>query len=125
MLNYNANAVTNENNGLALVLPRVAPVLDPGFRPAVLAHRSFVHQARATGQPVPVRLALEQTDGSVFQFSTEIFPDVHSQSRGNFTFLERLIKTLLWSRGGFRIYFDGPHALARQLEKRWRETPPG
>ena len=117
--------MAKDNNGLALVPPRVAPVLDPGFRPAVLAHRFFVQQARGTGQPVPVRLALEQTDGSVFHFSTEIFAEGHAQSRGNFSFLERLVKTLLWSRGGCRLYFDGPTALGRQLEKRWRETVAG
>ncbi len=115
----------NENNGLALVAPRVVPVLDPEFRPAVLAHHSFREQALATGHPVPVRLALEQTDGSVFRFSTDVFAEGHEQARGNFTFLERLVKAMLWSRGGFRIYFDGPSTLARQLEKRWRETPAG
>ena len=35
-LNYNARAVMNNNNGLALVAPRVAPALDRDFRPAVL-----------------------------------------------------------------------------------------
>ena len=31
----------NTNHGLPLVAPRVMPVLDPGFRPAVLAVRAF------------------------------------------------------------------------------------
>ena len=125
VLNYNAVAAMNDNNGLVLVAPRVTPVLDPWFRPAVLAHSAFRKQARAAGHPVPVRLAFEQTDGSVFHFSTEIFAEGHAQSSANFTFIERLVKALLWSRGGFRIYFDGPPALARQLEKRWRETAAG
>ena len=59
----------NLNNGLVLVAPRVAPVLDPGFRPAVLANRAFHEQVRASHQPVPVRLALEQTGGSSLAFS--------------------------------------------------------
>src|SRR6266478_6129585 len=98
----------NINNGLALVAPRVTPVLDPWFRPAVLANRAFRQQALASGKPVPVRLALEQADGSVVKFSTDIFPAGHHQAAANFTFIERLIKALLWSRGGFRLYFDGP-----------------
>ena len=64
-LNYNAAALMNVNNGLVLVPPRVTPVLDPWFRPAVLANRVFRQQARTNGKPVPVRLALEQADGSV------------------------------------------------------------
>jgi predicted NBD/HSP70 family sugar kinase len=117
--------VTNENDGLTLVSPRVVPVLDPEFRPAVLTCRAFRKQVLNTGRPVSVRFALEQTDGSVFHFSTEIFSESQAGARSNFVFLERLIKTLLWSRGGFRIYFDGPPALARQLEQRWLETTAG
>jgi predicted NBD/HSP70 family sugar kinase len=117
--------VTNENNGLTLASPRVVPVLDPEFRPSVLTCRAFQEQVLTTDRPVSVRFALEQTDGSVFHFSTKIFAESKAGARGNFTFLERLIKTLLWSRGGFRIYFDGPPALAWQLEQRWRETTAG
>src|SRR6185436_18918162 len=97
----------NDNHGLTLVAPRIAPVLDSDFRPAVLANRAFRNSAVASNNPVPIRLALEQADGSVFHFETEIFPESHPQSVGNFIYLERLVKFLLWSRGGFRIHFAG------------------
>ncbi len=115
----------NDNHGLTLVAPRITPVLDPAFRPAVLANRAFREQVRASGQPVPVRLALEQTDGTVSHFRTEILPDSHPQAAGNFTYLERIAKFLLWSRGGFRIHFDGPAPLAAKLAAHYRETPTG
>ena len=98
----------NDNHGLPLVAPRIMPVLHPAFRPAVLANRAFREQARASGKPVPVRLALEQTDGTVSHFHTQVLPDSHPQATGNSTCLERVAKFLLWSRGGFRIHFDGP-----------------
>jgi predicted NBD/HSP70 family sugar kinase len=115
----------NVNNGLALVAPRVTPILDPGFRPAILANRSFRKQANATGRAIPVKLALEQEDGSIFHFSTEIFPSEHPGARGNFTYFERLVKALLWSRGGYRFYFDGPAQLAEQMAQRWRNVSTG
>ena len=124
-LNYKATALMNANNGLALIAPRIMPVLDPWFRPAVLANHTFREQVLAGGKSVPVRLALEQADGSVFTFSTDIFPAEHNQAAGNFTYIERFIKGLLWSRGGFRIYFDGPGALAEELRKRWQGTIAG
>src|ERR1035437_5464219 len=62
----------NDNNGLPLVAPRVIPVLEPAFRPAVLANRAFRAQARATRNAVTVRLGLEQTDGTVSHFTTPI-----------------------------------------------------
>src|SRR5437879_4865101 len=114
----------NNNNGLALVAPRITAVLDPCFRPAALANWAFVTAARASGGSVPVTLALEQSDGSIFHFATEIFSKGEAAA-GNITYIERLVKALLWSRGGFRVYFDGPAVLAEQLQQRWRETPPG
>jgi len=115
----------NVNNGLRLIAPRVTPVLDPGFRPAVLANRAFREEARATGGAVAVRLGLEQTDGTVSHFSTQVFPEGHPQAAGNFTYLERIAKFLLWSRGGFRIHLDGPAPLAAKLAAHYRETPTG
>ncbi len=115
----------NTNNGLSLVAPRVTPVLDPGFRPAVLANRAFREQARGAGEAAAVRLALEQTDGTVSHFTTPILPESHPQAAGNFTYLERIAKFLLWSRGGFRIHIDGPAPLATKLAAHYRETPTG
>lgn len=90
----------NTNLGLPLVAPRITPVLDPAFRPAVLANRAFRAQVRASGRPVPVRLALEQTDGTVSHFKTEVLPDAHPQAAANVPYIERIVKFLLWSRGG-------------------------
>ena len=115
----------NWNNGLRLIAPRLTPVLDPSFRPAVLANRLFREQVRASRNPVQVGLAIEQSDGSVSRFSAEIFADNAPEAAGNFSYLERLIKFLLWSRGGFRIYIAGPVSLANKLAAHYRETPTG
>jgi len=115
----------NDNHGLTLFAPRITPVLDSAFRPAVLANHAFRNGARASKNPVPIQLALEQADGSVFPFATELFPASHPQSAGNFTYLERLVKCLLWSRGGFRIHFAGPKPVGEQLQKHFRDTPTG
>lgn len=115
----------NDNNGLKLINPRVTPVLDAAFRPAVLANRAFRELARASKSAVPIELALEQADGSVFRFQAEVLPEQHPQAAGNFTYIERMVKFLLWSRGGFRIYFNGPKALGQALQKYYRETPTG
>lgn len=113
------------NDGFPLVAPRVAPALDPGFRPAVLANRAFREQVRAAGNTVPVGLALEQADGNVSHYDTAVFPDSHPGAAGNSTYLERIVKLLLWSRGGFRLHFQGPASLAANLAAHYRETPTG
>ncbi len=115
----------NTNNGLPLVAPRVTPVLDAAFRPAVLAVRAFRELVATTSAGVPVRIALEQADGSVFCFETRVLPESHPQAAANGPFLERLVKFLLWSRGGWRIYVDGPETLATQLASHYLETATG
>ena len=115
----------HDNHGLALLAPRVMPVLDPGFRPAVLANRAFKKLVQAAPNSVPIRIALEQADGNVSHFITQALPETDSQAAGNFVYLERIARFLLWSRGGFRIHFDGPAALAAKLAAHYRDTPTG
>jgi len=115
----------NDNNGLSLVAPRVVPVLDPGFRPAVLANRAYRKQVRQSEKSLPVRIALEQTDGSVHHFHTEIFSGDAPLAAGNYTYIERILKFLLWSRGGWRIHFDGPAPIAAKLAAHYRDEPTG
>ncbi len=114
----------NENNGLPLIAPKIKPVLDSAFRPAVLANRNFRQQAKQNGG-VPIRIALEQADGSVFHFVSEVFPDSHPLAKGNFVYVERIVKFMLWSRGGFRVYFDGPRNVGEKLQKYFVEVATG
>lgn len=100
-------------------------MLDADFRPAALAFEHFVQSARASGRSRTVRLALEQADGSVYHFSTEVFADDAPQAAGNYLHIERILKFLLWSRGGWRVYFDGPAAIARKLTAHYRDDATG
>jgi predicted NBD/HSP70 family sugar kinase len=114
-----------DNQGLPLPAPRRVPPLDPQFRPAVLANRAFRRDVEATAKPVPVGLALEQSDGSVFRFPTAVLPGGHPREAANAVYLERLVKFLLWSRGGFRVHVDGPPSLAASLAGHYARTPTG
>lgn len=115
----------NDNKGFRLTAPRITPVLHPEFRPAVLANRQFRAQVCASKRAVPVGLALEQTDGTVSHYRTEIFAAEDPSSAGNFRYLERICRFLLWSRGGWRFHVDGPEQLVSQLAGYYRETPTG
>ena len=113
------------NDGLPLPAPRVVPALDPGFRPAVLAARAFEAMAAATPGAVPVGLALEQPGGAIFRFDLRLLPDGHPRAAANRRYLERFVKFVLWSRGGWRLHVAGPAALAGQLAAHYRDTPTG
>jgi len=115
----------NDNRGLKLVAPKVTPVLDPAFRPAVLANAAYRKAVKSSRQGAPVVIALEQADGSVFHFNTAIFPEGHAEAKQNAAYLERFVKFLLWSRGGFRVYFAGPRAFGEELQRYYAETRTG
>lgn len=115
----------NLNRGLPLVAPRVSPELDPDFRPAVLANRRFQDALQRAACAVPVGLAIEQSDGSIFHHATSVFPEDHPEAAGNFSYLERCLKFLLWSRGGFRVHFKGPTALCQALTEYYATSSTG
>lgn len=115
----------SNQSSLPLVVPKCAPVLNPQFRPAALVTRAFREQVLRSGAAQTVRLAIEQADGSIHPFQTEIFAHAANQHEANYQHLERIVKFLLWSRGGWRIYFDGPANLAAKLAAHYREDATG
>jgi hypothetical protein len=108
-----------------LVAPKVQPPLDPSFRPAVLANRAFRDSVRTSGNAVSVKIALEQNNENVSHFEAQVFAESDTRWTANFTYIERITRFLLWSRGGFRIHFSGPPGLAAKLAAYYRETPTG
>ncbi len=113
------------NHGLPLVAPKVVPTLEPGFRPALLTTRAFDALTRESGDPVTVPMALEQTDGSVFHFQTRLLPPGHPHAAGNAVHLERFVKFILWSRGGWRLHIGAPADEVERLAAHYRDTPAG
>ncbi|MGE3308968.1 MAG: ROK family protein [Limisphaerales bacterium] len=105
--------------------PKIVPVLDPGFRPAALAARALDKTARSSGRGLDVGVAVEQADGSTFCFRRTFLAADHPAASANAFFLERLVKFLLWSRGGWRVHVEGSRELAEALRKHYAETGTG
>ena len=93
---------------------------DPGFRPAYAAWLSYLDRARASA-PVPLRIGLEREEGLVSIFDA-IAPSNDADPEGTYRLLERVVKFLLWSRGGWRIHFLGPAAVGRRLKADYAES---
>jgi predicted NBD/HSP70 family sugar kinase len=110
---------------LPVVVPKLVPLLDLASQPAALVNREYRRCLDASGAAVPVDLALEQTDGSTFHFHTAVFTEHHEQARWNFRYLERFLKFILWSRGGYRVYFRGPRGLGEQVRQYYAEVAAG
>ncbi|MCP4640852.1 MAG: ROK family protein, partial [bacterium] len=103
------------SNEFKLIEPNFVPPLDPGFRPAVLANHAFVEEVQASGAGVPLILGLERADGSVSRFETVVYPEGHDRAGANLMYVERIIKFLLWQRGGWKVYVGGPKSIADHI----------
>jgi predicted NBD/HSP70 family sugar kinase len=98
------------------VSPKFRPALDPGFVPAALWNREFRAAAEAAG-PVRVAMALERPDGSVSVFRAPALPPGGAYDEINRRYFERLLKFLLWQKGGCRVLIAGDEAVARHLQR--------
>lgn len=99
------------------VNPRIKPALDPSFVPAVLWNRAFRARVAESGRPAPLALALEQQPGQVSIYRTAILPAGHPLEEMNCRYVERIVKFLLWQRGGWRICLAGDRKAAEYLGK--------
>ncbi len=96
------------------VAPKFRPALDPEFLPASLWNRAFSALAGAGGGQ-PLAIALERERGSISVFRTAILPHEGACIAVNHRYVERLLKYLLWQKGGFRVTIAGPPAIAGYL----------
>jgi predicted NBD/HSP70 family sugar kinase len=96
------------------VKPKIVPPLDPEFQPAVLFNRNYVAAAKASGRAVPLVIGLERERGLVSRFETVIQP---GQAPETIRYVERIVKFLLWARGGWKLYFGGPRVVGEVIRK--------
>lgn len=104
----------------SLPSPAFVPPLDDAFRPAALANRAFDRAVSGIG--VPLVFGLEREDGKLSRFEKLVFPEDHPAAAANLRYAERLLKFLLWQRGGFRIYIGGPRSIGEYLKETYSPT---
>lgn len=103
-------------DGLKLVKPQCVPPMDDGLRPSALANRTY-RQVAATGKTVPLVFGLERDHGKLSRFETQVFPEDNPQAWANTYYAERILKFLLWQRGGNKVYVGGPRSIGAYLKK--------
>ena len=76
------------------------PILDPEFTPILRFNQAFLKTASK-----PVSIAVERADGQMATTHTFIHgtPEMAEADR---YYIDRLVKTELWMKGGFRIYVN-------------------
>jgi len=91
-----------------------SPVLDPEFIPIGLFNRAFLKDAAK-----PVSFAVERSGGQVAVVHTYLQEDP-ALAQANAYYADRLVKCLLWMKGGFRVYVSGDEAVYEMLRDAYR-----
>lgn len=103
--------------GTDIMKPRLLPELDKEYRPVVLLNRAFADSVYRSGNGVPVSIALERSDGLISTFKTRIFDEHSGRLKENLFYIERLVKSLLWIKGGWKIIIGGPRYICEYIKK--------
>ena len=88
-----------------------APKLDPNFIPFGVWREAYLK-----GASKPIAIALEREKGRVSVHKTFIH-GTPEMAEADYRYVERYVKFLLWSTGGFRVSICGCSELAQKLQK--------
>ena len=81
------------------------PELDPGFLPLGKFCTAFLKDARQ-----PLDIAVERSGGEVAVYKTFVH-GTPEMAEADTYYIDRLIKTMLWYMGGFKVYISGSKAI--------------
>jgi predicted NBD/HSP70 family sugar kinase len=98
------------------VQAKLLPPLEPAFRPAALFNRNYQQEIQASSNGTPLVFGLERADGSVSRYETQVFATGHPWAVHNAYYSERILKFLLWQRGGWRVYVGGSEEIGAYLQ---------
>jgi len=84
--------------------------------PPVLAHREYARAVKAAGgaERLVIGLEREKKNFSRFELAVSTSPEALTAT---LRIAERIVKFMLWSRGGWRLYVGGPKVIGDYIKK--------
>ena len=98
---------------------KIKAVLDPQFAPMSLKVREMRELTKDNGQEIVI--GVERNKGAVTTYRTRIFPDGTGHDEENYRFVERIVKSMLWVAGGFKIIIAGSEVVAQRIKEAYTD----
>jgi predicted NBD/HSP70 family sugar kinase len=98
-----------------LTKPGISPPLDMDFSPAVLANHKFQRAVETVSNTERLIIGVERLDGAFSRYEAKVFPEGHLDFEQNMYYVERIVKFLLWQRGGWKVYIGGPKQIGEHI----------
>lgn len=94
---------------------KVNPVLDPKFAPLSVVFRDFAEAVKEDGTDIVI--GVERNKGYTSTFKTRIYKEGIGKDEENYRYVERLVKSMLWIYGGYKIIVAGSKLIGERLAK--------
>ena len=93
---------------------KVIAKLDPGFMPMVKVISDFKKKV-AESDSQKLVICVERNNGLIATYKLDIFEENTGHNEENYAVVERIIKTLLWAKGGYKIYIAGSEYIYERI----------
>ncbi len=104
------------------IKPAFKPILDPDFVPAALWNRAYLGKVARDSKARQVHLALCRPDGTAFRWAGPVLSPGGANDGLSLRYLERIVKFLMWQKGGSRLLIAGAPELAAALGEIYSEN---
>ncbi|MBE6549095.1 MAG: ROK family protein [Ruminococcaceae bacterium] len=94
---------------------KVPAKLDPKFAPLSVVCRDMREATKLDGQDIII--VVERNNGYTTTYKTRIFCDGTGHDEENFKFIERLVKSLLWVAGGYKVIIAGSETVGAMIRE--------
>ena len=97
--------------------PKFTPPLDPDFRPAALFNHAYRDEIERSRKSTALVIGLDRGDDTCSRYETAVFTADHPWSAFNNFYIERIVKFLLWQRGGYKVTIGGPAEIGEHIRQ--------
>ena len=98
----------------------IKAILDPGYQPMAKVVAEYQENVKKVGG-VPMVIAVERNKGYISTYKFDIFPDGTGHDEENYGIAERLVKTLLWLYGGYKVTIAGSKYIYEGLAAAYKD----
>lgn len=94
--------------------------LEPEFMPMVKALKDYTEAVEKTDSQ-EIIISVERNGGLIARYKLSIYKENTGHDEENYEIAERIIKTLLWVKGGYKVYIAGSKYIYERIADDYRQ----
>ncbi|MBE6563633.1 MAG: ROK family protein, partial [Ruminococcaceae bacterium] len=99
----------------------IKAILDPQFQPMVVVLDEYIEAVKKAENTAKLTIGVERNKGFVSTFELDIYADGTGHDEENYAIAERIIKTMLWTKGGWKVIIHGSKYIADRIAADYKE----